>query len=167
MSIVRLVWGLFGSVAALLLWHFRIIQVATFLAAAGLGTTSRRASRGLGPANKADNWPTMAKPATGDRKLNPMALVTYHAEYHAFDPQCAMDSLRRVTQLGTGWVRTDLRWREIVTDGKRQDPKALSWYRSFLQFSSQLGLKNMVVLSTPPDTVLGQSLASRLVSWQR
>jgi hypothetical protein len=93
--------------------------------------------------------------------------VTYHPEYHAFDSRKAIASLAAAAQLGVGWMRTDVRWREILPDGSRVDPQALAWYRDFLTAASNFGFQSMVVLSTPPDAVLRQTHSEKLVSWCR
>ena len=154
------------ATAVFVLWRLRVIQVAAFLTAAGIGG-SRRARKVSKPGNRATDWCTYSFPSTTTPPRNRLALVSYHAEYHGFDPRRASESLMAATRLGVGWIRTDLRWREILPDGKYADPKALAWYRSFLSAASDYGLRNMVVLSTPPDPVLKQRSSQRLDPWRR
>jgi hypothetical protein len=92
-------------------------------------------------------------------------MVTYHPEYHVFDPHMAVASLAAIVRLGIGWVRTDVRWREILPDGRQPDHGTLAWYRTFLGAASECGLKTMVVLSTPPEAVMRQERAEKLDSW--
>jgi hypothetical protein len=70
-------------------------------------------------------------------------------------------------RLGVGWIRTDIRWREILPDGANTDQKAVAWYRNFLDAASDYGLKSMVVLSTPPRAALREASSIRLNSWSR
>jgi len=109
----------------------------------------------------------MSRPATVFAPLNALTMVTYHPEYHAFDPQMAVASLEAVVRLGIGWVRTDVRWREIMPDGRQPDRGAVAWYRAFLDAASARGLKIMVVLSTPPKAVMRQESTEKLGSWCR
>lgn len=152
--------------AGTLVWRSRIIQVAAFAAAAGVrGQYLGRASKG--PASRSTDWIGLSNPHIAPVPLNPSILVTYHPEYHGYDPQRAVACLDAIRRLGAGWMRTDIRWREILPDGVRPDPRALAWYRDFLSAASAYGLKSAVVLSTPPDRVLKQPESQRLESWSR
>jgi hypothetical protein len=91
--------------------------------------------------------------------------VTYHPEYHGFDPGMAVASLTAALRLGVGWIRTDIRWREVLPDGKLPDQETLAWYRAFLSAASGCGLKTMVTLSTPPEVVLKLASSEKLTSW--
>ena len=162
----RLVQLALTSTAGAFLWRLRVIQVSAFLSAAGLGRW-RRTLVASGPAGRSVEWPAVNRPTSRMRPGNSLALVTYHPEYHSFDPQRAINSLEAAARLGVGWVRTDLRWREIQPDGIHTDRKAVAWYRDFLNAASDYGLKNMVVLSTPPRAALRQASADRLNSWSR
>ena len=156
--------AIFAAVAGFFVWRSRVIQVATFLAAAGVGRV-RRSLASVGPGSQASQWNRLENAATLGTKLNTLALVTYHAEYHAFDPQRACKSLIAATHLGVGWVVSifvGVKFYQTV----RIHPQAISWYRSFLRFASSLGLRNMVVLSTPPRVVMKQLAANRIESWK-
>jgi hypothetical protein len=166
MLIRRLMQGVLGLGATALLWGSRIIQVATFAAAAAVRGQYRAHMPG-GPASRSAEWSTVPRPTAKIASLNPLILVTYHPEYHAFDPQFAYASLLSATQLGVGWIRIDIRWREILPDGEHRDPLAIDWYRAFLSAASECGLKVMVVLSSPHEAVLRQGRSQRLESWNR
>jgi hypothetical protein len=99
--------------------------------------------------------------------VNAKAMITYHAEYHAFDPALAQASLSSCLKLGAGWIRTDIRWNRLVPDGFNPDARAIAWYRQFLATSRDYGLKNMVVLSTPPTAVQKTNAGNRLAAWAR
>jgi hypothetical protein len=155
-----------GLGAALLLWRSRLIQVAAFAAAAGLRGQYRAQKPGRA-ASRSSEWLTVPHPATARAPMSPHVLVTYHPEYHAFDPGRAIASLLAATQLGVGWIRTDIRWREILPDGVARDLSALAWYRDFLTAVCACGLKPLLVLSTPPEAVLRRKGSERLESWSR
>ncbi len=99
--------------------------------------------------------------------LNTAFLITYHPEYHNFDPHRALQSLAAVARLGAGWLRTDVRWREVLPDGVTVDPNAISWYREFLSAAQQNGLRNMVVLSSPPEAFHRKTGPDKLRLWDR
>jgi hypothetical protein len=147
-AVRRLAKAILGTAAAILVWRSRLVQVATFITAAAIRRW-RRAAVAPGPASRSAEWSTVQMPNAPLPTLKQMALVTYHPEYHSYDPKRAISSLIAATGLGVGWLRSDLRWHEILPDGTYIDREAVAWYRSFLNAASALGLKNMVVLSDP------------------
>lgn len=155
-----------GTGAAILVWRSRALQVFTFVAAAGLGRW-RRSFAAPRPASRSSEWSHVQRPRESRAPLNPLVLVTYHPEYHSFDPSQTIECLIAATRLGVGWLRTDLRWHEILPDGIHPDSRALAWYRDFLDAASDCGLRNMVVLSSPPRVALRQSNSGRLDAWSR
>lgn len=143
-------------------WFSRIPQVAAFVTASRLRRLHLRPTH---PASETPKWGTQVpEPFTS---LNPRGLITYHPEYHSYDPELAMQSLRATGMLGTGWLRTDLRWREILPDGNNPDQQALEWYRKFVSFSDGCGFRNLVVLSTPPDAFFKMAPAAKLDAWSK
>ncbi|MBV9157828.1 MAG: hypothetical protein JO097_16305 [Acidobacteriaceae bacterium] len=156
-----LIW----SLAGICLWRSRIVQLITFALAAAVRGQYK------GDAQSHSLYDTSAwsgrPPKSTWKGLNYNVLVTYHPEYHGFNSQRALTGLHTIGQLGAGWLRTDLRWRNILPDGKRRNPAAISWYRAFLQAAQTVGLKCMLVLSSPADIVLSQSSSARLESWRR
>jgi hypothetical protein len=165
MTIRRLAEAALGLAAGALVWRSRLIQVGAFAASAGLN-----AHRSLvgGPASKFFEWSTVARPAVSlTESLNASFLITYHPEYHSFDPRRAIQSFTAATHLGVGWLRTDVRWREVLPDGITVDPNAVSWYREFLRAARQNGLRNMVVLSSPPEAFQKRTNSAKLGFWDR
>src|ERR1039457_1202231 len=150
---------------AFIAWRSRVFQVAVFLIAAGL-RRCRRANV-TGPANRAAEWEHVQSPTILSPPLNALALVTYHPEYHEFDPSRAIISLVAARRLGVGWLRTDVRWYAVLPAGDVPDRRALAWYKGLLSAASGCGFKNMVVLSSPPNAVLSQSSSKKLESWSR
>ena len=98
-SIRRLAQTALGAGAAVLVWRSRVPQVVTFLAAAGLGRW-RRSFGASGPASRSDEWSAVRRPNRPTTPLNPLVLVTYHPEYHAFDPRQTVEGLAAATRLG-------------------------------------------------------------------
>jgi hypothetical protein len=151
---------------AIVAWRSRAFQVLSFLIAAALRrgklvTVST-------PATRATEWERAESPSVlSPPPINLLALITYHPEYHSFDPKRAIESLVAARRLGVGWLRTDVRWHAVFPAGDVPDQRALVWYTNFLRASSGCGLRNMVVLSSPPKVILAQSSAKKLESWGR
>jgi hypothetical protein len=165
MAIRKLVEAAIGLTAATVVWRSRLIQVGAFAVSARLG--AHRVQLG-GPASKFVDWSMVAKPVASSKKPpNVSSLITYHPEYHNFDPDRAIQSLAAISCLGAGWLRTDVRWREVLRDGTTVDPKAISWYRDFLRVAQQSGLRNMVVLSSPPEGFQKKTISEKLKFWNR
>jgi len=155
-----------GVAVGALLWQSRVLQVAIFLSVAGLRRWFR-SSKGYGPARRTTGWSAVERPSLSNVALNPNAMITYHPEYHDFDPGLAISSLSACVQLRIGWLRTDVRWNELIPDGIHPDLQALAWYRNFLEVVAGCGLRSMVVLSSPPAAVLSQKGPGRLEAWGR
>jgi len=165
MMIRKLAEAALGVAAAAVVWRSRLIQVGAFAASARLN--SHRSQVG-GPASKSSGWATVAKPAASlTQPLNASFLITYHPEYHNFDPHRAVQSLGAAADLGVGWLRTDVRWREVLPDGTTVDPNAIFWYREFLRVAQHWGLRNMVVLSSPPEAFQNRTKSDKLRLWDR
>src|SRR5437868_8273235 len=126
----RIISTAVGAGALAFLWHVRAIQVATFAAAASVGRSRRRPT--VGPAQRAAEWAKASFPVLPARVPSSAAFVTYHPDYHAFDPQRVLACLVAARQLGVGWIRTDIRWHYLVPDGSHADIGALAWYDDFL-----------------------------------
>src|SRR5713226_2710643 len=165
MAMRRLAKAAIGLTAAAVLWRSRLIQVGAFAASACLRPHRSQLS---GPASKSVDWSAVIKRvASSTEPLNASLLITYHPEYHNFDPHRAVQSLAAATRLGAGWLRADVRWREVLRDGSTVDPNAISWYREFLRVAQQSGLRNMVVLSSPPEAVQKKTSSDKLKFWNR
>jgi len=159
------IFGAVSAAIAVMLWAARIPQLIAFLlaAAAQRHTPSSRTN----PRTALPLWE--AKPSSGApaERVNAKAMITYHAEYHSFDPALAQASLASCLKLGAGWIRTDIRWNRVLPDGFNPDARAIAWYRQFLATARDYGLKNMVVLSTPPTAVQKSNAGNRLAAWAR
>jgi hypothetical protein len=158
----RWIKALVSVAVGIVLWRSRIVQVISFVIAAGVERSHRAEN---GPALVSSDWHSPNLSAAQRKALNARALITYHPEYHAYDSHLALQSLALSAELGAGWMRSDVRWRELLPDGKTVNTKALAWYRNFLHYARDYGLRNMVVLSTPPDAVLAQRSQERLKAW--
>ena len=165
MVLRRLVKLALTAGVATALWRTRVLQVAAFLTAGALRRL-RPAASGA-PAQNAGEWSLVEHGLMSETNLNPRVLVSYHPEYHEYDVARAVAAMAAATQLGVGWIRTDIRWHEVLSDGVHEHRDALAWYRGFLSAASALGLRNMVVLSSPPKAVLRQTEDEKLVSWSR
>ncbi len=153
-----------GAALGALLCAERIPQVAAFLFAAGFRRW-RLSGKGYGPSGKSADWPQASQLSIPATRLNPRLMISYHPEYHEFDPKRVDKCLGFCGQLGVGWIRTDIRWNQLIPNGAKIDLDALSWYRKFLTVVAWYGLRSFVVLSSPPTAVLRQNGRGRLESW--
>lgn len=141
-----------------------MFQVLAFVLAAAV----RRIQVGKtlpGPASRSEDWPVVQERKIKLKAVNPLAMVTYHPEYHSYIPKLSIESLEAINELGASWVRSDIRWRDILPDGIRPDARAIQWHENFLNSAIKCGLKNMVVLSSPPTTFSRQTAEQKLESW--
>lgn len=155
--------GIVG-VTGLLAWKFRVLQVGSFLAAA--------AAKKLLHADPAPDFKTLS-PEWQSLELarryphsQSRGVITYHPWYHQFRPSVAMQCLTKAAELGAGFIRLDIRWKDLVPDGKHVDDAAWNWYQSYLATGRDgCGLEPIVVLSNPPEAVLHWSVERRLEAW--
>jgi hypothetical protein len=73
-----------------------------------------------------------------------------------------------IADLGAGYLRGDIRWRDLLPDGNKLDIHARNWYRHYLRTAHEwYGLTPMVVLSNPPNAVMKLDEGSRIAAWGR
>jgi beta-glucosidase/6-phospho-beta-glucosidase/beta-galactosidase len=95
-------------------------------------------------------------------------MVTYHPWYHNFRPELANNCLAEAAELGAGYIRIDIRWKDLIPDGRHVDEGAWTWYNSYLRAARDwYGLQPLIVLSNPPRLALRYSLDSRLSAWNQ
>ena len=95
-------------------------------------------------------------------------MITYHPWYHQFLPSIANKCLAETAELGAGYSRIDIRWKDLIPDGQNVDEAAWAWYEAYLRAAHDwYGLRPLIVLSNAPDVVLRYSLDSRLAAWNR
>jgi hypothetical protein len=51
-------------------------------------------------------------------------MVTYHPWYHSFRPEIASSCLAETAELGAGYIRIDIRWKDLIPDGRNVDEVA-------------------------------------------
>src|SRR5258708_13679300 len=116
--------------AGLAAWRYRVLQVGSFMAAAGL-------HRLLVP----DEVPDFSSLASRWRPLRPTrsyspsqsrGMVTYHPWNHNFRPEFANNCLAEAAELGAGYIRIDIRWKDLIPNGRHSHEVAWPWYHSYL-----------------------------------
>jgi len=106
--------------------------------------------------------PPMPLPKAASR-----CFLTFHPWYAGFDPARVCRCLAEIRALGAGGLRTDVRWKDLLPDGRHADPSAVAWHRSFLQAARDLyGLRILLILSDPPSAALAASQGDRLAQWR-
>ena len=157
-------FGMVG-VAGLLGWRYRVFQVGSFIAAAA---TRKFLHHDAAPDFKvlAPEWQTLGQ----SRECPPSqsrGVITYHPWYHKFNPSIANRCLAEAAELGAGYIRLDIRWKDLLPDGRIFDEAAWNWYQSYLTVARDwYGLRPIIVLSNPPEKVLHDSVELRLEGWR-
>jgi hypothetical protein len=148
---------------AAVLWYLRALQVFLFTVAAG---TRKWVSADQRMPNDVVAWasipPPMPLPGTTSR-----CFLTFHPWYAGFDAARVCRCLAEIRSLGAGGLRTDVRWKDLLPDGKQVDLSAVAWHRSFLRVARDwYGLRILLVLSDPPSPALRMSEKDRLAEWR-
>lgn len=131
--------------------YYRVLQVAIFAVAAALHSPwqsdfsiSREA---------ADGWASVTPKTVIQTTHLSGTAVTYHPEYHDFQASQARRGIQEAAALGVEFLRADVRWSAVLPDGVTPDKTAFAWYRSFFETARAYGLKPLIVLTSPPETV--------------
>jgi beta-glucosidase/6-phospho-beta-glucosidase/beta-galactosidase len=95
-------------------------------------------------------------------------MITYHPWYDHFQPAIANRCLAETAELGAGHIRIDVRWKDLMPDGRNVDEAAWNWYRHYLLAARNwYGLEPLIVLSNAPAPVLRYPVEARLAAWTR
>jgi len=160
--------ALAASAAVTLALKPRLVQIGAFVIAAGLGRI-RNSHAPPYPGNMASKWGQLARVPIGSRTLTPSrSVITYHPWYQGFDVVSVSRCLEEAARLGVGYIRTDVRWRDILPDRESVNKDAISWYRNyFTKARESYGLRPLVVLANPPSNVTTLDETSRLFLWTK
>ena len=151
--------------AGLLGWCYRIPQVSTFLLAAGFRRVFVQKSQ-PNFAELAPEWSRLG-PLHANRASPSRWMITYHPWYHGFEPAAANRCLASGVSLGVGYLRADIRWRDLMPNGYTVDENAWAWYQAYLSAAHDwYGLKILIVLSNAPREVIRWDQATRLAAWK-
>jgi hypothetical protein len=140
------------------------IRIPVFLVAAGL--------RRLFVSGGFPDWFTAA---TEFRRLTPpnramstsRGLITYHPWYQVFDAECVHTCLSEAAALGTTFLRSDVRWNDLIPDGKHVNQDALRWYLGYFEaVRAGYGMEPMIVLSNPPRKLRGCTPTELRLAWE-
>jgi hypothetical protein len=150
--------------SALLAWRSRLLQVCSFSAVAAIAKLLHSDPVPnflvLSPAWKSVE-PSRKYPASGSR-----GMITYHPWYHQFQPSVANRCLAEAAELGAGYIRIDIRWKDLFPDGHVLNEAAWTWYDNYLTAATNwYGLKTFIVLSNAPRAALRFPVDQRLNAW--
>jgi hypothetical protein len=144
----------------------RIFPVATFALASAFRRFSHRGGESS-PGPHFREWASLASPSPSPTRSESRLLITYHPWYQDFRPSDVSVCLREARALGAGYIRSDVRWMDVLPDLTHPDQNALSWYRSYFQAARDwYGLQPMIVLSNPPKALNTASESFRLKAWR-
>ncbi len=159
---------IFWSLAFLVALRLHIVSVPLFIAIAWANLLTRR--RPVRPYDSAA-WAHLggeALPNVAAPQRRARTLITYHPWYHNFNPSLVDTCLREAANVGAGYVRSDIRWSDLLPDGASVDSEAGAWYRGyFASMMRQHGLQPVAVLSSPPSSIEGLSGDQKLIAWRR
>lgn len=152
---------------AILLLYSRAIQVLVFLATAGIRKLlTETAAPKFAPLVR--EWAAIPPPSPSRMPNGSRCGITYHHWYHNFRPNDANSCLAAISDLGAGYLRADIRWKDILPDGELLDADAVKWYRAYLHAAREwYGLTPHVVLSNPPSAVTRLGNEQLFTAWHR
>lgn len=146
--------------------YCRVPQLAVFAAASWLRGLFLSPMRPISPQATAA-WGDVAATPHAQRAPNSRAVITYHPWYQNFTPSLVNACLSEIAALGATYVRSDVRWSDVLPDGQLPNETAFDWYRAYFEAARDwYGLRPIFVLSQPPAHVRNQAPTERLVSWQ-
>jgi len=61
--------------------------------------------------------------------------------------------LSEAASLGTAFLRSDIRWLDLLPDGETVNEEVSDWYRSYFLMVRAKGMEPIVVLSNPPSNI--------------
>lgn len=155
-----------AALSAFAQYRFRAFSVGGFLLASWLRSLSQSDDRFLSGGKT--SWEQITPPSAHLPCTSSRSLVTYHPWYHEFHADAVNACLREAVSLGVGFVRTDVRWKDVLPDTRTVNQEALEWYRGyFAAAKGWYGLKPMVILSNPPSILRGFDAQSRMRAWER
>ena len=95
-------------------------------------------------------------------------MITYHPWYDDFRPDAANRCLAEAAELGAGYIRLDVRWKDLLPDGNHVDEAAWTWYEHYLLAARNwYGLEPLIVLYNPPNAILNSPISALLSAWTR
>lgn len=69
--------------------------------------------------------------------------------------------------MGAGYVRSDVRWSDVMPDVRTPDERAFDWYRGYFKAARDwYGLRPLMVLSNAPEAFKHLSGTMRMSSWK-
>jgi hypothetical protein len=76
--------------------------------------------------------------------------------------------LAEAAELGAGYIRIDIRWKDLFPDGQILNEAAWAWYDSYLTAATEwYGLKALIVLFNAPRAALRFPVDQRLNAWAK
>jgi hypothetical protein len=152
------------GLASIIAWRIRLIQVFSFLVAAGI-QKSIHSDPEPDFEVLSSEWKSI-QPSKMYSPSRSRGMITYHPWYDEFRPSMANRCLAEAAELRAGFIRIDIRWKDLVPDGRNVNELAWNWYNCYLAAASEwYGLEPVIVLSNPPGAVSGFPVDQRLKAW--
>ena len=131
--------------------YFRVFQVIVLAVAASVRKPWQTTF--IITREAADGWDLTDLPTPTKIHGRGGVAITYHPEYHNFQPSHALRALHEAVSLGAEFIRVDIRWSAVLPNGQDPNIDAFKWYRSFLTNATAYGLKPIIVLTSPPEKI--------------
>lgn len=157
--------GLVG--AAVILKYSRIVQVAAFLFSAGLrmliGTSAKS-----NPGPHSHEWDEITPPEKRRGPSESRIAITHHPWYNHHRAREANTCLALASSAGIGYLRSDVRWKDVLPDAFTPDERAIRWYRSYFEAARNwYGMEPIIVLSEAPKVFASLATEERMLAWNR
>jgi hypothetical protein len=95
------------------------------------------------------------------------AVITYHPWYQNFAPDLVDTCLKEAVAAGAAYIRTDIRWCDLLPDGHSMNREACAWYRAYFNaIIHRHGLKPIAILSGPPSNLTSLDAGQKLEAWR-
>ena len=145
----------------------RVFQVGLFLGAAGVRKVMRPSSDSR-PGDHATEWEDIRPPESQPVIRSSRIAITHHPWYQQHHARASCICLEQAAALGVGYVRSDVRWKDVLPDGHNVDQNAFRWYRSyFTAVRDWFGLQPLFVLTDAPRSVYRMGKKARSNAWNQ
>lgn len=144
----------------------RAFQVVLFLSAAGIRKVIHSSANSR-PGDHAMEWDDIRPPTGAPPIRSSRFAITHHPWYQFHHARASCICLEQAAALGVGYVRSDVRWKDVLPDGQTVDQNAFRWYRSyFTAVRDWYGLQPLLVLSEAPRSVHRMDKKARSHAWR-
>jgi hypothetical protein len=119
------------------------------------------------PTEHLHEWLQLDRPQKTERRRLSRVAITYHPWYQGFRVREVVNCLEEIAALGAGYLRSDVRWCDVVPNKDTPDEAAIEWYRNYFIVARDVyQLRPIIVLSEPPKWFRQLERSDALASWR-